>query len=218
MNIAEYLNTYFANGSTCTLEKPLTESGESLETHFAGKFGVDIKNEGDLFLFKYNMISAKWSFPITHECRGVILRYDGQWEYVCKPWNKFWNLGEINSPLSHEPFFEKFVNEFQILSKEDGTACSCWFDDVKNKWRISTLGTITPQVLDRYDNITFEDLFWKVFGEDAKQKLYKYGNKDYTYLFELCCVENRIVTSYPDNRIYLIGIRHKISGVYLPYS
>jgi len=43
--------------------------------HFDDKFGVTVKNVGDLFQFKYN-IKAKWGEAITHECRGVIMRLD----------------------------------------------------------------------------------------------------------------------------------------------
>lgn len=212
MSLVEYLNKYFKDGESGVFEDAPVE----LISHFLDKFGVDVKKENDLYLLKYNMITAKWSFPITHECRGSILRYDGKWERVSFPWSKFFNLGEGLSPLTDNVLFEKHVDEFLLRSKEDGTGIQIWFDNKKNEWRASTLGTITPLPIDGFSNVTFADLFWKTFGEEARAKLYEHGNKDYTYLFELCCYQNRIVSKYPDNRIYLLGIRHKISGVYLP--
>lgn len=212
MDLPEYLNTYFSNGEQGLFEdKPV-----DLVTHFLEKFGVDVKKESNLYLLKYNMLIVKWSCPITHECRGIILRYDKKWEIVSRPWGKFWNLGEGMSPLTDDRIFEKHVDEFQLRSKEDGTGIQVWFDEAMGQWRASTFGTITPQPVDGFSSVTFADLFWQTFGEDAKAKLNEYGNKDYTYIFELCCYQNRIVTKYPDNRIYLLGIRHKISGVYLP--
>jgi hypothetical protein len=41
-------------------------------------------------------------------------------------------------------------------------------------------------------------------------------SRDFTYLLELCCAENRIVTSYPTDRVYLIGARHVVTGYPIP--
>jgi len=43
-------------------------------------------------------------------------------------------------------------------------------------------------------------------------------NKDLTYIFELCCSANRVVTVYPDDRVYIIGARNKITGIAATYE
>jgi len=202
MNLKEYLNKYFADGMTCTLD----DSKESLEVHFAGKFGVDIKNEENLYLFKYNMITAKWCFPITHECRGVILRFNNGWEYVSRPYSKFFNLQEGNCVVNDT----NWQDNFQIIEKADGTAIQVWYDNQKDQWRISTLGTITPMHYSERNTDTFDKLFLKTVKVLDYNKL----DKKYTYLFELCSFENRIVTQYEKDVVYLIAVREIEYGNY----
>jgi len=112
MDLIGYLNKYFTNGEQGIFEdKPV-----DLTSHFIEKFGVDVKKEDNLYQFKYNMITVNWSFPITHECRGVILRYNGTWDYVSRPYNKFFNY--------HEPLCaireKDFAPNLQIIEKADG--------------------------------------------------------------------------------------------------
>lgn len=80
-------------------------------------------------------------------------------------------------------------------------------------WRISTLGMVTPAVM-------FERLFWGLFlgdraqGHDyeALQELFKIFDQGWTYLFELCCEQNQVVNKYTQDKLYLIGARHRHSG------
>lgn len=207
MDLKEYLDAYFYRGSTGVFEKLPVD----LITHFLEKFGVDVKNEGNLYQFKYNMISAKWSMPLTHECRGVILRHNdnGNWDYVARPYNKFFNF--------HEPLCvireSDFSPNLQIIEKADGTCIQMWFDDVQEKWRFSTLGTITTMSYDQAfrPNDTFADLFIRT----AKNINYDRFDKQFTYIFELCTHDNRIVTQYAEDSIYLIAAREKRYGNYL---
>ncbi|KAL6066152.1 hypothetical protein QOT17_009745 [Balamuthia mandrillaris] len=100
-------------------------------------------------------------------------------------------------------------------------------------WRASTLGKITPHP-------RFEQLFWKLLnvssavtsytneGEEETDAEKAEGEEkakveavlaalhpDYTYLFELCCDENRVVNKYPQDTVFLIGARHRIDGTVL---
>jgi hypothetical protein len=60
-------------------------------------------------------------------------------------------------------------------------------------------------------NDTFADLFLKTIQNIDWSLL----NKDYTYLFELCSHDNRIVTIYEKDIVYLIAAREKKHGLYL---
>ena len=205
MDLPEYLNTYFSGGDQGIFEdKPI-----GLVNHFLEKFGVDVRKENDLYQFKYNLILAKWSMPLTHECRGAILRHSGTWEYVSRPFSKFFNFHEGLCKIGEEDF----APTLQIIEKADGTCIQAWYDDVQQKWRCSTLGTISTQSYDQAfrPNDTFENLFLKT----AKIPSWDSFHKTCTYIFELCTHDNRIVTQYPEDVVYLIAAREKHYGQYL---
>jgi hypothetical protein len=204
MSLQDYLTKYYS--------VPYVK--EEFAAHFLEKFGVDVRFEDDLVLFKYNMLAAKFTFPLVHECRGHIWRNaNGVWNRVCNPPAKFFNLSEGNCPLFNKSEFEQNASQLQLFSKEDGSLIDVWWDSVKNDWRASTSGSITPFKVGDYD-ITFDKLFWGIFGEEKKSILTEIG-KDYTFCFELCAVQNRIVTRYASDRVYLLLIRHNQYGTYL---
>lgn len=206
MSLIDYLNKYFTSGASGVFE----EQTVSIVPHFFDKFGVDVKNEGDHFLFKYDILAAKFSLPITHECRGSIFRFkDGMWTQVSRTWIKFFNVSEGYCPYFDAKEFPK-NNSLSLMTKEDGTAIQVYFDG--EKWRVSTLGTITPCNVGDY-NITFDELFKKTLAVDWKEftESLTVGN---TYMFELCTAENRIVTKYADNRVYALSIIDSFGNYY----
>lgn len=204
MTLCEYLNKYFPNGEQGTFE----EKPVDLTSHFILKFGVDVKKEDDLFLFKYNMISANFCFPITHECRGIIFRFNEKWEVVSRPYSKFFNFHEGYCSIREADF----QPNLRIIEKADGTCIQTYFDDKQDKWRISTLGTITTQSFDQAfrPNETFADLFLKT----VKVINWDRFDKGYTYLFELCTHDNRIITQYITDVLYIVAVREKHYGIY----
>jgi hypothetical protein len=205
MSLIDYLNKYFTAGASGVFENETV----SIVPHFFDKFGVDVKNEGNMFLFKYDMLAAKFSIPITHECRGSIFRFDGKWTQVSRPWLKFFNICEGYCPYFDAKEFPK-NNSLSLMTKEDGTAIQVYHDG--NIWRVSTLGTITPCNVGDY-NITFDVLFKKTLAVDWKEftDSLVVGN---TYMFELCTSENRIVTKYADNRVYALSIIDSFGNYY----
>jgi len=172
-------------------------------------FGVNVKNENDLYLFKYGIISSDWTKEITRECRGTIMKHEGSsWKCMSRPWSKFFNQHEGHCPIFEEKAFNKFLPNSVLREKADGTCIQLWHDD--EKWRISTLGTITTHNVGDTD-MTFDELFLKtafrIFFDELK--------KDLTYLFELCAEENRIVTKYLVDHVILLGARDRDSGEYI---
>jgi hypothetical protein len=213
MSLHDYLHKYFPTG-------PIGGSFENesvdLIPHMLDKFGVHVKQEGNLFQFKYDQLLAKFSFDITKECRGHIWRFtNGVWNRVANPPNKFFNQHEGWCPIFNEPDFVQRLPSLSAFRKEDGTAIQVWFDEEKDSWRASTLGTITPWNVGDYP-IKFDELFWSTLGEDNKKAFISSANKNQTYLFELCAVENRIVTKYKTNRVYLLAVHHNTYGTYEP--
>lgn len=72
-------------------------------------------------------------------------------------------------------------------------------------WRISTLGMVTPDTW-------VPELFWKLVEQEKLKDVLK---PEFTYLFELCCEQNRVVTKYDIDKVYLIAVRNKYSGDYI---
>lgn len=193
--IREYLNSNFSNFKV-----------NDLVSHFLLEFGVNVSNEDDLYLFKYNQISANWEKEITYECRGIILRHSATgWEYVSIPFKKFFNLEEGKCPWFEPEEFSKIVDKIVFAEKIDGSCIQVWYDNVKCIWRASTLGSIsTANVFDH--PFTFSDLFWRIYLE--KGNTLSPLTVGYTYIFELWSGYNQVVTQYSENTLVLLGIRN----------
>lgn len=200
-DILTYLNKYYS------------ESPAGIIEHFLEKFGINVKQSRvfpELWLFKYDQMAAKWSFPLTRECRGAIVSFnEGKWEIVSLPWIKFFNWDEPNCDLVSSDHENGFIENFYIAEKADGTCIHIYY--YKGDWRVSTLGSIETGAYGKKMDNTFESLFWSVIlatGHTREQFcsiLDKHGRN--TYLFELCTLKNRVVTKYPESRVYLLGIR-----------
>lgn len=207
--LLHYLKTYFGTGVV-----------PEMKTHFSEKFGVDIKTEAQadgstLVLLKYNMLDAKWSFPITHECRGHIYRFTitNEWKRVSRPFDKFFNSDEGYCPIVDSGDFNARVNDLFFVEKVDGSMIQAFFDEATGHWRATTQGMISPGNVGDY-SFTFSDLFWKTLGI-SEEKFALSAEPEYTYIFELACAENRIVTKYPQNQVILLAQRHLENGDYV---
>jgi hypothetical protein len=209
MDLVGYLNKYHTTVHTDGMS-------ELLVSHFREKFGVVVKQEGNLFQFKYHMIEAKWTLPLTHKCRGVIVKYniDGTWEYRSRPFDKFFNQHEGYSPVFDQRDFANCAPRMCSVEKADGTCIQVWWDPGHKKWRISTLGTITTLQIQDSD-LTFDGLFRETVKDFENSTLFKNDEaKEHTWIFELCCEDNRILTKYESDRAFLIGVRHTEHGTF----
>lgn len=200
-HLTQYLNANFPIGSTAW-------TFTDVVNRFMEDFGVSVKTEDHtdghkLYQFKYDMLGAKWQFPITHECRGIILRDSDSWEIVAHPYDKFFNQHEGNCRIFTEADFNAACAKLSFAEKADGTCIMVWYDRWNAKWRVSTLGSITTLII-HDSGTTFDTLFRNVVGVDIFKNL-AIGS---TYIFELCARLNRVVTRYPTDIAYLIGIRH----------
>lgn len=202
--LCNYLNVNFSTGYT----------NEQLADTFLNKFGVNVRFLGNKLLVKYNMLEANFTEVITSSCRGHIVKnVNGCWKTICNPFDKFHNLSEGHCPIFDKSVFEAEVQKLTAIIKADGSLINVYWDEDVNDWKVSTSGSIEPGKVGDYP-ITFDVLFWQIFGESKKSILSNIG-KEYTYIFELCSVMNRIVTRYKNDRVYLLAIRHNESGDYL---
>lgn len=129
---------------------------------------------------------------ITRMCRGLVTDYDGN--VVARPFQKFFNLNE-------QPY--RYSDDHVIYEKMDGSLGIVF--QYNGIWYIATRGSFTSdqaikgsELLNNYD----------VSNLDS----------DYTYMFEIIYPDNRIVLTYDEERLTLIGKRHTKSGRYSDIS
>jgi hypothetical protein len=192
--LIKYLNDNYAKGPD-----------DTIAVHFMEKFGVNVKTEDDLFLFKYNQLSVKWTEKITHECRGCILSFrEGAWKFISRPFDKFFNVGEFYCSFNIDDFKDK-KDQYSLVEKADGTCIQLYYDG--KFWRASTLGSITPTEINDTGK-AFDVLFWEMFGDNVSD-----ADIGFTFVFELCSWHNRIVSKYPTPRLYFLGARDNSNGL-----
>lgn len=168
-------------------------------------FSIDVKYHGlypNLVTLKYSMIDSPMSIPIVQECRGIILNQK-DWSVVAWPFKKFFNYGEsLAAPIDW--------TSARVLEKLDGSLMILYWHC--NQWHVATSGT--PDAMGPVNslaNITFKDLFWKVWHE----KGYKTPHpklSSLTFMFELMTPFNQVVVRHHENDLKLIGVRDRDTG------
>jgi T4 RnlA family RNA ligase len=211
MSLQDYLTKYFPNGPIGEFESQKCE----IISHFIDRFGVNVKNVGNLYLFKYDQLLVKFTIPLTKECRGHIYQYiNGNWLRVCNAMDKFWNFDEGFCPIFEESEFQQYINQIELKNKEDGSLIHLYWLEDQQKWNLSTSGSIVCFTVGD-SSLTFDQLFWKTLNKDVTEFTSKL-DKNYVYIFELCSTLNQIVSMYKNDRIYLLNVRHNRYGTYLP--
>lgn len=151
----------------------------------------------DLYIYNYTkkaQYDRHWT-PETMMCRGLIL--DGEHNIVARPFEKFFNYGEIEGqviPGEKPLFFEKYDGSLGVLYWVDGVPA------------IATRGSFTS-----------EQAVWATSWFRAKYSENDWGfNEDWTYLFEILYKENRIVVDYEEEELVLLGAIRKSDGEFDP--
>lgn len=165
---------------------------KSLEDNFAIKA---TKNDTDgRVILNYNMIESPKTNEIVRECRGLVLDKDNGWKLVAKAFTRFFNHCEGE----HLDFDWSDVT---ASHKEDGSLIIYYF--YNGEWRVNTKGSFG------HGEINDSGLTWKQLFSVAIEP-YSYGlsflNKNYTYVFELCSIYNKVVRHYSEPTIFLLAI------------
>ena len=164
---------------------------------------VDADGAG-AYVIDYNQITSPRFDELVDRCRGIVVD-DTDFKVVCNTFKRFYNAGE--DPRTEDFCFTNSLS----YEKVDGSLIKVYY--YRNKWRIGTRGTaFANNTLTSFDGvdgkITFKNLFLKTLNvtpEVFEDTMNEYCDQNSTYLFELCTQENRVVTQYPTNRVYLIG-------------
>lgn len=185
------------------------------------------KQETDsLVLYNYTeacTYEKHWN-SYTLECRGLILNKTTG-EVVARPFKKFFNLSELESPtLPKIPVGEKY----DVYEKLDGSLGILYLDPDDNQYKIATRGSFkSDQAIKAtqmwYDkngemNISIDD-FYRQLTHDYPEY------KEYTLCFEIIYPENRVndgarlVCDYgTQEMLVLLGAVHKVTGKDLEYD
>ena len=152
---------------------------------------------GSLYVLNYAPSVAyerRWN-KATLQCRGLIV--DGEGNVVSRPWKKFFNLGEHESPdLPDVPVGEPFV----AYEKMDGSLGITY--PTPDGLAISTRGSFESEQAIKGTQILRDQY------SDALPLM----DPELTYLFEIIYPENRIVVSYGGDELVLLGAIHTMTG------
>ena len=162
----------------------------------AAPFHISIREDGEYVLLKYSQYDTDMSYLIAQQCRGCIIRQNGsgQYIYVCRPFDKFFNYGE-------EYAAEIDWQTARVTEKVDGSIIKFWHDN--GAWRLSTNGIINAfEAPAGEKEITFGDIFERALGVNIETLGYEL-DKSRTYMFELTSPETQVVIPYLDGVYYL---------------
>lgn len=150
----------------------------------------------NLVCLKYSQIESPMGEKIVQQCRGIILNSQADWQIISYPYDKFFNYGEGNAATidwSHAQVYEKLDGSLMVLYFYDG------------KWQVQSSGTPDASGEVNDFNITFAELFWKVWEELGYQLPQDIGQ---CFMFELMTPYNRIVVPQKDKNLVLHGARN----------
>ena len=174
------------------IQKELLEHGID---QVVEKYGLLYKDYGHKFLLKYSQINSidYKAVMAVRESRGIIL--DKKFNIMALPFVRFFNYGEAEADqLDH--------NNFYVFKKEDGSLINVYYDYMLDKFCVQTSGTAEAESQVGILNISFKELFLKTIDLDFSKL-----NKNYNYVFELCCLENKVVEHHDKNFVSLLTIR-----------
>lgn len=161
---------------------------------------LEVKIKDNLVLLKYNQIAADWRKTALYDCRGIILDMTDNWNVVCYPYRKFFNIEEgYCAPINWD--------NAVVFEKADGSLMTLWY--YKGEWRCSTSGTIDADSTCNGGEFTFADLLWQAAKEmyGSKEEFLARLNPHFNYMFELCTPYNIVVTQHTESKILLHGVR-----------
>lgn len=180
----------------------------------------------NLYQFKYSQIESPEAHPLVVESRGLILDSTDNWNVVAHPFHRFFNYGSGHCP-------EIDWETARCQEKLDGSLIILYH--YRDEWHVATSGS--PDAAGNVNDfdMTFAELFWKVFNDTREREnalardlmktdefssafVVDWFRPENTYMWELTTPYNRVVVPHKESRITLIGIRNRVTGKELPVS
>lgn len=158
------------------------------------KEGVDSVDGDDSNL--YLLFNRKNETEIQSECNGLILEKNTN-KIVCGCYPDFKENTKEN--LKH--------NLDSVEYCEDGTVIRLYY--YNNKWRTATKKCIDATSSIWSSNISFDEMFWSLFGTESLENL----DKDLTYIFILLHIDNVLVVKHYENKLVYTGSINTVTNV-----
>lgn len=184
-------------------------SNENWKELLAAKpYCVEVKQDRDYFMLKYNMIESDFMRQEVREARGSIFRQsaDGKWICVCRAMDKFGNWGEPYADTAKIDWSQSV----SVQEKIDGSIIKLWCD--RGLWHTSTNGTIDAFKAECGDS-TYGDVFYSIVQKYTTiRNFFSLLDPRYTYWFEIVHPQyNTIVVHYKEAAIYFLGCRNMVT-------
>lgn len=191
--------------STCNALQSQLLSGVSIET-ICSKYGIKAKRHptfNNLVLFcydQYNVVNG----DITNQSRGHILDESDSWSHVCRPFDRFFNVGESQAANVD-------MSAAKLFTKKDGSLVNMWW--YKDAWHMSTKGSPDGGGSTHGgSDLIFNKLFWVTFSLCAYETPSPEW-RDYTFVFELTTTKNVVVCNQTTDDLTLIAVRNNKTGI-----
>lgn len=153
-----------------------------------------------LFIYNYTQKTQYEQFwnETTLQCRGLVL--DINYKVIARPFNKFFNIEELDENEIPD-------GDFEVFEKMDGSLIIMFF--YENDWIVCSRGSfVSDQAIKAKEII------------NRRYKLSCLNDfPNYTFLFEIIYPENRIVVDYGnETSLYLLTAVNILNGQELKYS
>lgn len=143
---------------------------------------------------------------ILRECRGIMFDLHGK--LLSRPFHKFFNLNERPETQLNT----LSLDDAYSMVKLDGSMIRpVWIEQLKEFWWCTKMGMSDTAINANY--------YAKNPCRKGYEKFAQYAYVNgFTPCFEWCSNKNRIVISYPEDKLVLIGARHNLTGEYFEYD
>lgn len=171
--------------------------------------GISVKEYDNFYVLNYSQIDSPKTNTIVRACRGTIITKD-TYTIVCNPFGRFFNYGETGEQ-------DIDWSDASVKEKVDGSLIKLWWNPIDFRWEIATRGTAFGESNVFDFGFTFRELFLRAI-QKTEQHLQELANSMLdtynTYLIEIACLENRVVTAYEGDQVVLLAIRDNETGEY----
>lgn len=160
-------------------------------------FNIKVHKHDGMMCLNYCQVKSRpKDHPIVRACRQLVVSESFPHRILAHSFKRFFNNGENEADTKT---LEENTNTI-YNSKEDGSIILVFAKD--GKWVVCTRGTFGQ--LEMFESgKTWREVFFTLVDEETLGDPNKNTNM---YVFEMCTSLNRIVTTYPDDRLYLIAV------------
>jgi T4 RnlA family RNA ligase len=163
---------------------------------------------GPYRVFNYRLASyTDFLAPDALEARGIMFYIgdgDDKVKLVCRPFKKFFNLGENPFTMDLDMTQE---NIHKVAIKEDGSIISSYIDVPTGELRLKSKQSLVSEQTRMANDFLSQPENWYL-----KQDTTNLTKEGFTVIFELVSPTNRIVLEYPRTQLRVLGVRSNEYG------